>query len=79
MVIILHTFYRCGVLFCKQCMSYERRLNRNGNFDPAGKLFKVLHSIDNCRFLFIVFEFCNTLSVLFFSITKGLSAANLHN
>jgi len=50
MVIILHTFYRCGVLFCKQCMSYERRLNRNGNFDPAGKLFKVLHSIDNCRF-----------------------------
>jgi len=51
-MIRLHAFYRCGVLFCKQCTSYERRLNSSVNFDPAGRLYKVLQCSKNCRFSF---------------------------
>ena len=44
----LHTCYRCGGLFCKQCTSYERRFNSNGNFDPAGRLCQVKQNNDQC-------------------------------
>jgi len=46
----LHIFCRCGGSFCKQCTSYKRHLNSSGNFDPAGRLYKVLQVDDRCRY-----------------------------
>ncbi|XP_063428794.1 uncharacterized protein LOC134711822 [Mytilus trossulus] len=37
----IHHCRRCGDIFCKECVSYLRRLNRLAHPDPEGKAYKV--------------------------------------
>lgn len=37
----VHHCRRCGDVFCKECVDYERRLNGLAQPDPGGRLYKV--------------------------------------
>ncbi|CAC5391286.1 RBSN [Mytilus coruscus] len=37
----IHHCRRCGEIFCKECVNYQRRLNKLAHPDPEGKAFKV--------------------------------------
>jgi len=33
--------FRCGDIFCKECLNYQRRLNQLAHPDPEGRSYKV--------------------------------------
>ena len=43
-LILFFLHCRCGDIFCKECASYQRRLNNLAHPDPNGKLYKVSNS-----------------------------------